>query len=91
MDELKVGAAVVYHDEHGNPHNALLTSVWGKREDAPAVNLVFVSGDEAEHDNYGRQTKRESSVTHVSRTNVHGRYWRFADETPRPYVAPASV
>ncbi len=91
MEEMKVGDVVVYHDERGVPHNALLTAVWGKRSDGPAVNLLFVSGSEADHDDYGRQMKRESSVTHVSKTNVHGRYWRWPEEEARPYVAPASV
>jgi hypothetical protein len=86
---LQVGDAVVYHDEKGTPHNALLTAAW--EDDTGVVNLVFVSGDESEHDAYGRQTKRESSVTHVSKTTVHGRYWRKSDEQPRPYSAPVSV
>jgi hypothetical protein len=87
---LKAGDAVIYHDERGVAHNALLTANWSA-DDNGAVNLVFVSSNESEQDSYGRQTKRESSVTHVSKTTVHGRYWRKVDEQPNAYAAPASV
>jgi hypothetical protein len=87
---MKVGDVVIYHDPVGTPHNALLTSAWEGTEN-PTVNLVYVSSDEKEQDPYGRQTKRESSVSHKSNTNVHGRYWRRETETPNPYKAPASA
>ena len=79
-----VGQAVVYHDEVGNPHPALITAVWG----ASCVNLLFVSSNETELDPYGRQIKRESSCTHVGQTPVYGRNWRFEDEAPNPIVSP---
>jgi len=97
---LATGDAVIYHDEHGTAHNALLTVVWGSGvdkdnkvfyDDTACVNLVFVSGDDSKQDGYGRQTERRSSVVHVSKTAVHGNYWRKADEAARPYSAPASV
>jgi hypothetical protein len=49
---------------------------------APCVNLVFTSGDADRRDNggCGRQIERESSVTHMSLSSVHGRYWRRLDE-----------
>ena len=87
---MKVGDVVIYHDERGVAHNALLTSAWEGTEN-PTVNLLFVSGNESEQDSYGRQMKRESSVIHVSTSTVHGRYWRRAMESPIPYKAPASA
>ena len=90
---LEVGDAVVFHDTFGAPHNAILTAIFGSGVDADnkvfyddtgCTNVVYVSGSDAEQDAYGRQTKRESSVPHVSKTTVHGRYWRKADEEPRP-------
>lgn len=87
---MKVGDAVIYHDPTGVPYNALLTSAWEGTEN-PAVNLVYVSGEQNDHDAYGRQIKRESSVSHKSNSNVHGRYWRRAEEEPNPYIPPASV
>jgi len=87
---MKVGDVVIYHDERGVAHNALLTSAWEGTEN-PTVNLVYVSSDPDMHDSYGRQIKRESSVIHVSTSTVHGRYWRRPLESPIPYKAPASA
>lgn len=39
------------------------------------INLVIVSGNENEHDNYGRQTKHETSVPHQRNTTSPGYYW----------------
>lgn len=87
-----VGDAVVYHDESGKPHNALVNVAWtppapGK---LPLVNLLFISGDESRQDSYGRQFERASSVSHASAWNAHGRYWRFADEEPIAYTPPSA-
>jgi len=87
---MKVGDVVIYHDERGVAHNALLTSAWEGTQN-PTVNLIFVSSDESMQDSYGRQTKRESSVIHASNSTVHGRYWRRETEEPVPYHAPASA
>lgn len=86
---MQIGDVVVYHDTKGKAHNALVTTAWG--DDKSAINLAYVSGDDAERDQYGRQTKRESSVTHVSRSGVHGRYWRKPDEEPNEYAAPSAA
>jgi len=88
---LKPGDFVIFHDTYGKAHNALLTNVFssgvGKDnvpfyDDTGCMNLVYVSENEAEIDNGGRQIKRASSVSHVSKTNVHGYYWRKPDEQP---------
>ena len=54
----------------------------------PSVNLVFVSGDEAKDDQYGRQIERDTfigcladaierdtSVVHRMNQSAHGNYW----------------
>jgi hypothetical protein len=82
-----VGQVVVFHNARGVPHNALVTVAWTET----CVNLVFVSGDEAKKDQYGRQIERETSVQHKSVQGVHGNYWRFPDEEPNPYHEPASM
>lgn len=84
---VKVGDSIVYHDESGHPHNALVTAVWTP----PMINLVFISGDESRTDSYGRQIERSSSVYHKSQTDVHGRYWRLASEEPNAYIPPTGV
>jgi hypothetical protein len=87
---MKVGDVVIYHDPTGKAHNALLTATWGE-SDTGTFNLVYVSSDENEQDPYGRQTKRESSVSHKTNNQAWGRYWRKLDEQPNPHVAPTSV
>lgn len=84
--DVEVGQPVIWHDAEGQAHNALVTTVWSK----DCVNLVFVSNDESKKDGYGRQMERATSCQHVSITTVHGYYWRFEDEQPNPYVAPAA-
>ena len=83
----KVGDAVVYHDSKGVPHNALVTAAWSDT----CVNVVMVSGDESQTDTYGRQIGRETSCQHKSVHEVHGNYWRFADEEPIPYKPPVQT
>lgn len=83
----EVGQSLVYHDHHGLPHNALVTTVWGPL----CVNLLYVSGDPSRQDNNGRQIERQSSCCHVSMMNVHGNYWRFADEAVEKYHPPVAV
>jgi len=92
----RVGDAVIYHDEHGVAHNALMTCIHGWETEGvaiedqmPCVNLLYVSGDENRQDNYGRQVERESSCVHKSMSGgVHGRYWRLAHEEANPYTEP---
>lgn len=78
-----IGEAVIYHDEVGKAYPALLTEIhWSGDEEAPVVNLLYVSDDKAEHDSYGRQIKRPSSISHGSSNQAHGNYWRRPDEEP---------
>ncbi len=85
----KIGEPVIYHDPYGRPHDALITDVhsgpaWSF-DHSPCVNLLWVSGDENKRDGYGRQTERQSSVTHGKMPgHAHGNYYRFADESPIP-------
>lgn len=85
----KVGDPVVWHDENGNPHNALIICVFPAQESGMGLlNIMLPSPDENQEDSYGRQIHRETSCMHKSSSNVHGRYWRYLDEEPNPYVAP---
>lgn len=83
----KVGGCVVYHDERGKPHDALLTAVWGQRESSdtmPCVNLLFCSPNAEQQDDYGRQIVRKSSCCHKTLVSAHGNYWRFQNEPANP-------
>ena len=80
----KPGEVVIFHDPKGNPHNALVTVGWSET----CINLVLVSTDGDKQDTYGRQIERETSVQHVSATDVHGNYWRFPGEAPNMYTEP---
>lgn len=65
------GDAVVFFDEHLQPHNALITCAHSET----CVNLVYVSPNERETDSYGRQIKREpTSVVHRS-VHQFGNVW----------------
>lgn len=74
MDNMtKVGGAVVYTDGHRRDHNALVTAVWGPN----CINVVFVCGDSAKEDTYGRQIERETSVSRYDAAgNNFGRCFR---------------
>jgi hypothetical protein len=90
----QVGDAIVYHDENGGAHNALVTAYWGDpaRDDyMGCLNLVFVSTDDSRHDQYGRQIERFTSISHKSTQHTHGFYWRWPEEEPNPYTPPSSV
>lgn len=85
MEKAKLGQSVIYVDPVGNDHPALVTAVWSET----CVNLVFVSGDPAREDTYGRQIERETSVTHASvQGQAHGRYWRYEGEPKNPVRPP---
>ena len=92
MKHPTVGDCVIYHDERGIGHSALLKAVFdgGNEEDyTPCVNLVFVSGDTARKDGAGRQTEVRTSVVHATNSGVHGQYWRWEDEDENEYVQPS--
>jgi hypothetical protein len=90
---------IVYHDENGKAHDALVTAYWGNpttEDGAPnqyigCLNLVFVSDDAERRDQYGRQIERLTSISHKSTQHTHGFYWRWPDEEPNPYTPPSSV
>lgn len=42
----------------------------------PSMNLVYVSTDESQHDSYGRQIIRPTSVGHSSTQTATGYYWK---------------
>ncbi len=74
-DGPKVGDTVTYFDEHGKPHNALVTANWGTGS-TPSINLVWIDSDETKTDSYGRQIARNTSVVHKSNQSAHGCYWQ---------------
>jgi hypothetical protein len=73
---VKLGGSVEFSDPVGTKHDAIVTAVWGNPESNPSVNLVYVSDDESETDQYGRQIKRNTSVVHESNQSAHGMFWR---------------
>ena len=87
MEGLVVGGSVVFVDSVGKQFPALVTAIWGKPEDVPCINVVFISGDDTRQDSYGRQVERSTSVVHRSKQPAHGFYYMFAGDTPNP-VAP---
>lgn len=76
---VKIGDAVEFVDELGVQHHALVTNVFDngdpEKYPTPAINVVYVSQDEAAGDQYGRQLVRKSSVTHKSNQSAHGYFW----------------
>lgn len=72
-----VGTTVVYVDEVGVSHDALITAVWGQSLGENAINVVYVSGDNTQHDPYGRQIARASSVSADGPHTAHGRFYRL--------------
>jgi len=83
----EIGQAVIWHDNRGRAHNALVTAVWGPR----CINILWVSSDESRKDDCGRQFERQTSAPHKSQNDVHGFYWRFPDEEANPYKPPVAV
>ena len=92
FENLEVGINVIYTDEHFVDHAALVTAVWGSpdwrehcqlhtgKPAVPCVNLVYVSGDKAKDDPYGRQIERNTSVVHASSQPAGGLCWRMPEE-----------
>ncbi len=75
--ERKIGNTVIYTDEHGVEHNALVTNWWGET----CCNLLFVTDDAAaKRDPYGNQIERRSSNSHRSVVQAPGNFWRWPDE-----------
>ena len=78
---LKVGDAVIFADGYREEHPALVTTVWTQ----DMINVAFISTNEAETDQYGRQIKRESSVGRHSESNCYGRSFRAVDSEQPQY------
>lgn len=76
MKAPKHGAHVIYVDRQGKEHDALLTAVWGQHIPC-SVNLLYVTEDEDQRDNYGRKIIRESSCVHEDHQSAHGNYWKL--------------
>lgn len=82
----EIGDCVTYTDEVGTPHPALVTNQFNTNgwydthpeQGLPPINLVFVSGDPARTDNYGRQTEHKASIAHKEhQVGVHGNFWMW--------------
>lgn len=71
----QVGDSVIYTDEVGVEHDALVTVYWGGDREGGSINCVYISGDSTKTDPYGRQTERASSVSRQSEHTAHGRHW----------------
>lgn len=72
-----VGEVIVYTDEVGVEHDALVTIYFGGNQPDYALNCLYVSKDENKSDNYGRQIERASSVSRQREgVTAHGRFWR---------------
>lgn len=93
MKSYNMGQHIVYVDQYGKPHDALVTIWWGATDPAaypqyvsvngePGCNLVLVSGDKDKDDPYGRQIERQTSVVHKTRQPAHGNFWCWPEELP---------
>jgi hypothetical protein len=82
---VEIGDAVIFVDPYGREHNAIVTTTFqggghpGDDGPRPAVNLVYVSSDDSQTDQYGRQIARNTSVVHQSNQSAHGMFWREMD------------
>ncbi len=89
---LEVGQHAVYVDEDRKHHQALITAVWGepKRseegddnhpwESWPCINLLWVSDEESQQDQYGRQIERRTSVPHAYDSSAPGFCWFLVNQ-----------
>lgn len=86
--KLEHGCHVIYVDEVGVRHDALLTECWGVREVdledktvmAPSINLVFILKAADRRDQWGQQKEHRSSCVHRSLQAAHGNYWMHPAE-----------
>jgi hypothetical protein len=83
MRSAEIGSRVIFTDSVGQDHEALVTNNFGT-----AINVVYVSGDAARTDSYGRQVERATSIQHVSVQTAPGYYWRHVDEERKQDAAP---
>lgn len=83
---MKIGQQVMFVDERGREHQALITKVFDngdpEKYPIPALNVVYVSQDDSQSDQYGRQIVRKPSVPHTTNQSAHGYMWY--EQTLRP-------
>ncbi len=76
---MDIGSIVKFTDEYAVQHDALVTTVFdnGNREKFPnpAINVVYVSKDASQTDQYGRQIVRKTSVVKKTNQSAHGYFW----------------
>lgn len=65
-----------YLETHGRESLSYTVEQFIERWGVPSVNLVYVSADESQHDSYGRQIIRPTSVGHSSTQTATGYYWK---------------
>lgn len=90
----KIGDHVIFFDQFGMPHDALLTAVWGDvgvrkytvneqpvvEDFYPSVNVLLISPDERREDSYGRQIERQTSVVHSNDQSAWGNFYCFPEQ-----------
>jgi hypothetical protein len=76
------GKACVFVDPYGQPHDALITEVWGPQ----CVNVVYCNPIEGQSDSYGQKMVRYTSVMHGNVQQAHGNYWLLPGETRQLHV-----
>ncbi len=82
----EVGEVVIFTDSKSVDHNAIVTIVWGMY----CINLIRLSDNPDEKDQYGRQIKRETSVQFMSETTAHGNYFRYPNQEKKEYAPPVN-
>lgn len=91
--KVEIGQAVIFSDEHGVEHDALVTQNWGNpgfdadrpfqhdsdpaKTNWPPAINIVYIAKDERKDQYGKQTVHESSVAFKATTTAPGRYWRF--------------
>lgn len=94
LKQPKIGDHVIFFDQFGMPHDALLTAVWGessvreytqdgktvKEDYYPSVNVLLISPDERREDSYGRQVERQTSVVHSNDQCAWGNFYCFPEQ-----------
>lgn len=94
--QIKIGEAVIFFDQFGMEHHALLTNVFGERRittfkeegaetvteqvSNPCVNILMVSPDPKREDSYGRQIERQTSCSHFSTSSAWGMFYCLPEE-----------
>lgn len=75
-----IGDSVFYTDEVGVEHTAIVTANWGGIDNPDAsINVVYVSDDESQRDQYGRQIVRQTSVVPKHNQPAHGRFYKASE------------